>query len=1500
MKGIMKNKSWGLRMVLLFMLFCPALAYAAEAYVPFYAEVEAKPNVLLVLDTSVSMKWGLDGGNADPPNRRIDILRSVLTGKGRIPVTYTVGSGRSAVTYQLYQGKSDGEYSFYNDLDAKGVFQKILLLHEPSPNNYELVTVQYYQENLGLEEFYFTFKNMYDHPLQAGNANTENATYNFDKFLRDYNAESAELIVPGDTVASSKDITNDGVPIKRVIYKAKIAGSEFDDLMVANYGQYDNLIITRLAIDTQCYKPSSGGKTYTCYKPAPLSSFPPCPADPYQTTTYFVVWNANDFNNNTALMNSAKMTLYQFIQYVQACSGLSKANTYNSYRKVSSQQIVCGDGTNEICPPPNPIPCYGYPNGTCSDSTCCPNYWPRTTGYRDIYELVPEGTSGATKVNPKTSWTAQEIADNIWNKIDYVTLLEGVSVWNGSTTVRFSNVYYKAPGGIKEANAIRRGLGLSDVNWDVNCLNSPKFCNLFDNCNQGGSNCQFTGLRYTALAFQSEGIMDTYATKIRFALFSSDQNVDPDFPWDYDVSKRGGILEYNFPDQSYGESDEALLRHNNELQELITQQDLNGDGIYPPENTHFIDPVGTSPVPWMLRDVLSYFYGVWFYDGGRVPDAPFYADAEYSGAPVWDPDPSMYNHWDWASAGFGTTPLNGHILLADPWYYNNCRSNNVIIVSDCSQSGGIQIDKALALETSLVTRLKTPNNWLPYNSRPPQGWAPSKLYVIGFFDETFDPQGADRDAVTQLKLMAKTSCLNLEPDDCDTTTTVEPGDENRDEIGYPLYATNEASLTQAFDTIIKSILAGAYSRSAPAVNSAFTSAVAGYFIIKPSKEALWMGHLNYADIAALQSLESGSTTIQATVDAADLLNERADSTREIFTSVFNNTTKKWDRVEFSSANASILDDYLFPGFPAYNELFDQNGDKVLNSTDASILINFVRVADGATYKGGKPHQHKLGAIFRSTPVAAGAPPKDALLSDKSYQAFAEAYANAPELVYVGALDGMLHTFFFNKLAWGSTLSEAWAYVPNSVLQNLWYLRLGEQHVYVDGDPSLAIMRTSVENPPDVEWCDKDKKKCWQAILFQGLRDGGPAYFSLNVTDMNTVEGQSGKDVKVRWEFTDPDEGNTVDSILGNTWSLPLVDELLYWDEDGNTLDTKVVVMFGGGMSSSGKPYEGSWLYILDADSGTPIKTILVPSVNQNCDINPDANPPNNLLTADNYADKCDLAVNNTNQVPGDIMLRDVDGDGFSDWGYFGDMQGRVWKLNIHDPDPANWGICLFFDTGDIGYDDLQNPEAECDGDLRDYSATDVPDCVNPAKRRPILYKPTFTGAPGVMGSLVYVGTGHIETEAEVKDETTRNYIFALLDQDMIDECSYAEIWQGKPGAESGWPIQLDVNEKLLTPPVLVKQGTSSIVTFRTFKPNEITNPCSAGTVYKWGVYYDTGQPALTNNTGELVRKIAEPGFTGKSLVLGNIELNFDVNTGEFLPKKSNLPMYRGYYYWWIR
>ncbi len=114
-----------------------------------------------------------------------------------------------------------------------------------------------------------------------------------------------------------------------------------------------------------------------------------------------------------------------------------------------------------------------------------------------------------------------------------------------------------------------------------------------------------------------------------------------------------------------------------------------------------------------------------------------------------------------------------------------------------------------------------------------------------------------------------------------------------------------------------------------------------------------------------------------------------------------------------------------------------------------------------------------------------------------------AYKNRPQMLYVGANDGMLHAFD------AQTGKELFAYVPNAVIPNLSDLTSPSYNhrYYVDGSPWSADA-----------WLDGQ----WKTILVSSLGAGGKAVFALDVTDPVNFDSSD-----VLWEYEDGELGFTI-------------------------------------------------------------------------------------------------------------------------------------------------------------------------------------------------------------------------------------------------------------------------------------------------------------------------------------------------------------------------------------
>ena len=149
-------------------------------------------------------------------------------------------------------------------------------------------------------------------------------------------------------------------------------------------------------------------------------------------------------------------------------------------------------------------------------------------------------------------------------------------------------------------------------------------------------------------------------------------------------------------------------------------------------------------------------------------------------------------------------------------------------------------------------------------------------------------------------------------------------------------------------------------------------------------------------------------------------------------------------------------------------------------------------------------------------------------------------------------------------------------------------------------------------------------------IYFGMRRGGRYLYSMDVTNRNSPT--------LRWVI----EGGTGDyAEMGQTWSAPNVEKIKM-----NGVD-KTVLIFGAGydigqdtLVERGRDAVGRGIFIVDADSGALLWRA-----------GPDAAADLTLADMD-YS------------IPARIKPIDIDGDGYVDRLYAGDMGGQIWRIDI--------------------------------------------------------------------------------------------------------------------------------------------------------------------------------------------------------------------------------------------
>jgi type IV pilus assembly protein PilY1 len=255
--------------------------------------------------------------------------------------------------------------------------------------------------------------------------------------------------------------------------------------------------------------------------------------------------------------------------------------------------------------------------------------------------------------------------------------------------------------------------------------------------------------------------------------------------------------------------------------------------------------------------------------------------------------------------------------------------------------------------------------------------------------------------------------------------------------------------------------------------------------------------------------------------------------------------------------------------------------------------------------------------------------------------------------------------------------ERFAYVPNLVFDKLTLLKDNdyEHQFFVDLTP------VAMRGVGDGEI----------TLLVGGLGKGGKGYYALDVTVADSLEPSSSTEGNVAdmvlWEY--PRQGTT-DDDLGFTYSKALIVRSHVPHPDDASRPEWVIVFGNGYNSTNGRAV----LFILDLEG--------------------------------NLIKKIDTGVGGDNGLSTPSLV-DVDGDFIVDYAYAGDLKGNLWKFDLTDSDPTNWGVAFGEDLDE-------------DGSIN-FTDGDAPQSLFQAPNQPITTKPDVLRHCEKHGFIVVFGTG---------------------------------------------------------------------------------------------------------------------------------------------------------------
>jgi hypothetical protein len=440
---------------------------------------------------------------------------------------------------------------------------------------------------------------------------------------------------------------------------------------------------------------------------------------------------------------------------------------------------------------------------------------------------------------------------------------------------------------------------------------------------------------------------------------------------------------------------------------------------------------------------------------------------------------------------------------------------------------------------------------------------------------------------------------------------------------HAYFAADLPTLKLALESIFQAILGASYGRSNPVITKSGDRIFKSFFEF--TSDGSWKGGLYAYDVdrASGKIIDKDPSTLDVIDPAWDAGRRLTDDGRgTVWTwkdALLNPSRQLFD------INTSVLYPLVYPS-PRADDI---DGDGSIDDDDARAIMGYTldpnfddRTIGGihlpGYHKGQRPiiggKGWKLGDIYHSTPVFISAPPFG--FADNNYSAFYQNYRNRTQMIYVGANDGMLHGFKNTRGNAATDGREHIAIIPKSLLGKVKNLSSNHSY-YVDATPKaydVFFGSLSASEP----W------QKWRTILITGLREGGPYYFAVDVTNPDG-ESDGPEYPRILWEWTDPN--------MGGSWAKPDIGKV----KDGGTI--KYVAFITGGYAAGDNI--GNSFYIVDIETGTTLKSFT------------------NLGS-------------NDNKIPSGPTAFDANGDGLIDYVYFGDTKGTLWRVDVRNTDRANW------------------------------------------------------------------------------------------------------------------------------------------------------------------------------------------------------------------------------------
>jgi len=489
-------------------------------------------------------------------------------------------------------------------------------------------------------------------------------------------------------------------------------------------------------------------------------------------------------------------------------------------------------------------------------------------------------------------------------------------------------------------------------------------------------------------------------------------------------------------------------------------------------------------------------------------------------------------------------------------------------------------------------------------------------------------------------------------------------------LGLSFTASNFAKLSEKLNTVLADIdlkTKGFSSITAPRKTTTTGSednvSYVGYFM-PSATQSLWKGHLKaYKIIEKWGYDKNDDGTISASEytytkrETCDIDAAKVNQLCESMVSL--SKTASWDSADKFSSATTGRNLFYNKGTHIYNLDSLSSEDAAYRAT---VFNEATSVAETDAIEA-KLGEHVLGDIFHSETTFLGGTsegklykaninPKDCATNPaKCYSKFHESHKSRQGVIYVGTNDGIFHMINADIKTGGN---ELWGFVPDEVLPNVKKnYKTPVHHYTVDGNIKI-----------DDIFYRNGSVNAWKSILCFGLRRGGNAYYTLDVTEVKNKPN-------LLWKFKD-------DKYSGQSFAKAKIVQMRLLNSSGDPENRWVVVLAGGfAFNDEDKnDSKGKSVFIVDASTGELIWMIgydkggLAESGTL-IDTTPDTTDAKKHLTSSEYFNY---------SIPSAISTVDINNDGVIDSIYFGNKAGHLFKLNVANPDTDKWTTNILYNS----------------------------------------------------------------------------------------------------------------------------------------------------------------------------------------------------------------------------